>query len=81
MGETHELLIEVRDALVRISFDGAVQIEHAGPLPSERQHDFAFYPPGRGREPFIGIGVCGGDLTIHSAEFREVDKDGKPGGR
>jgi hypothetical protein len=71
-GGTREVLIEVREKLIRVSVDGAVHLEHAGELPAFRQRD-AFYPGGRGGEPFIGIGVCGGDITVHSAEYRRVD--------
>lgn len=71
-GETHEVLITVRENLIRVSVDGAVQLEHPGELPVWRHRD-AFYPEGGASEPFIGIGVCGGDITVHSAQFRKVD--------
>ncbi len=77
VGERHEVLIAVRENLIRVSVDGAVQLERPGAQPAGRQHD-AFYPEGKVGEPFIGIGVCGGDITVHSAEMREVEKDGKP---
>ncbi len=77
VGETHEVLIEVRESLTRVSVDGAVQLERTGAQPAGRQHD-AFYPEGKVGEPFIGIGVCGGDITIHAAELRGAERDGKP---
>ncbi len=76
-GEPHEVLLEVRQDRIRISHDGHVLIDQQGRLPAG-PHDSAFFPSEKTRWPFIGIGVCGGDITIRSAEFREVDKDGKP---
>jgi hypothetical protein len=76
VGETHEVLIGVRENLVRVAVDGAVQLEHSGVFPAGRQRD-AFYPEARAGEPFIGIGVCGGDITLRSAELREAGADGK----
>jgi hypothetical protein len=52
-------------------------LNHPDSLPPERKRD-AFYPEGRTRGPIIGIGVCGGDITVHAAELRVMDKDGRP---
>lgn len=77
VGETHEVLIEVREASVRVRHDGEVQLEHSGDL-EEARVDEHFFPPPKITGPVFRISVCRGDITVHSAEFRQIDKDGKP---
>ena len=73
------MFIEVRENHVRIGHDGKEQVNVEGRLPAG-QVDGAFFPPAKKQPPFFGIGVCLGDITVHSAEFREVDRNGTPVG-
>ncbi len=71
-GVTHEVLIEVRDNRLRVSHDGKVLLDLEGTLPLG-QFDQAFFKSDKIKGPFIGIGVCNGSITVHSAEYRPVD--------
>ena len=77
VGETHYVLLEVREDRARGSLDGKMMTEKIGKLPSGPR-DTAFFPSSKTTGPAVAIGVCGGSITVHSAEFRETDKDGKP---
>jgi len=71
-GSMHEVLIEVREGHVRVKFDGSLEEEWAGALP-QGQGDRAFYRSDKVKGPIFGIGVCKGNITVYSAEFRAVD--------
>ncbi|MBL9176472.1 MAG: SUMF1/EgtB/PvdO family nonheme iron enzyme [Verrucomicrobiaceae bacterium] len=71
-GVAHDVLIEVREDRVRASYDGKVLIEREGTLP-RGQFDQAFFKSGTIKGPIIGIGVCMGSITVHSAAYRPVD--------
>ena len=77
VGETHEVLVEVRADSVRVRHDGEVQLEHSGEI-EEARVDEHFFPPTKITNPVFSISVCKGDITVHSAEFRQIDGDGKP---
>jgi len=71
-GVAHDVLIEVREDRVRTSYDGKVLIEREGTLP-QGQFDQAFFRSDKIKGPIIGIGVCMGSITVHSAAYRPMD--------
>jgi hypothetical protein len=73
-GETHEVIIEVRTDGLRVRYDNRLLVQISGP-PPRGQSDRYFYPPARVTNPIIGIGVCAGDITVHSAEYRIANGD------
>lgn len=69
-GASHEMRLEVRENLVRAFYDGQLVFEWKEPVQALFKNDF--FPMASARKPLLGIGVCRGQITVHSAELRPV---------
>ncbi len=67
-----EVLIEVRESHLNVRYDGRLLVESDGALPMGQVQQ-PFFQSAKYKEPIIGIGVCGGLITVHEAAYRPVD--------
>lgn len=69
---THDVLMEVRENRLSVSFDGKTVLERDGALPKGQDRQ-PFFKSATHNGPIVGVGVCGGLITIHSAAYRPAD--------